>query len=539
APGAGVSPASLTYGNQVIGTSSGGQTVIVNSTGTDPLTISSIALSGANPAEYSQTNNCPLSPAMLPAGQSCTIQVSFAPLAVGTRTANLVVTDNDSNVVGSQQSVSLTGTASAPAPTVTSVDVPFTPGTNVSNVATINCPSNTSPCTDPNAHSLKIQFSQVNTPFVMTVTAYEVPLSEANGVCAVGSNETTDFDCRFTQFFPIQNQANGDVIVPQCIPYSNGNCVFYRITNAPGASAYTGPVFENISWNNTAYLPPAFYQVNNPRAYDDPDYSPYDVNHQFALDITDFFNPIAQVGTDPTITMHTTRFSDFTIAWPGSLPNPGYTFTFQAPLNGTPSVTQGTTIPVAFSLTQSGTPIANALTPPNVVSLGLLNGQGTRLPALAPDGSAAAFVYNSQAQVYQLTLATQNLVPGTYTLLVSSNLFSQQVATFTITPVPLQIVTSSPLTSGTNGVLYPQAFTAIGGTAPYSWVISNGSLPNGVTLTTGGFLDGTPTATGTFTFTLQVTDAAQSSQSQVYSLTINPPALVSIAVTPANASITQ
>ncbi|HVO78931.1 MAG TPA: putative Ig domain-containing protein, partial [Candidatus Bathyarchaeia archaeon] len=167
------------------------------------------------------------------------------------------------------------------------------------------------------------------------------------------------------------------------------------------------------------------------------------------------------------------------------------------------------------------------------------NAQGTRLPALAPDGSAATFVYNSQAQVYQLTLATQNLVPGTYSLFVSSNLFLQQLATFTVTGVPLQILTTSPLPNGTNGVLYPLAFTAIGGTAPYSWLVTNGSLPNGLTLSTAGFLNGTPTATGTFTFSVQVTDAAKNSQSRAYSLTINPSPLVSIAVTPANPSIMQ
>ena len=311
--------------------------------------------------------------------------------------------------------------------------------------------------------------------------------------------------------------------MPQCVPYSNGNCVFYRISNAPGNTAYTGPVFENISWNNNAFVPPAFYQANNPRAYDDPDYPPYDVNHQFALDITDYYDPNGNhVGTDPTITLHTTRFSDFTVAWPGSLPSPAYTFTFQAPLNGTPSVAQGATLPVAFSLRQSGTVISNALAPPNAVSFGLINGQWIRQPALAPNGTAATFVFNTQTQLYQVTLATQNLVPGTYKLFVSSNLFSQQLATFTVTGVPLQIVTASPLPNGTNGVLYPLAFSAIGGTAPYTWKVTSGSLPNGLTLSTAGFLDGTPSATGTSTFTLQVTDAAQNTLTRAYSLTINP-----------------
>ncbi|PYX94241.1 MAG: hypothetical protein DMG71_13120, partial [Acidobacteria bacterium] len=67
------------------------------------LLISSMALTGANAADYAQTNNCASSVAP---GASCTIAVSFTPSATGTRNASLAITDNAPK---SPQKVSLTG----------------------------------------------------------------------------------------------------------------------------------------------------------------------------------------------------------------------------------------------------------------------------------------------------------------------------------------------------------------------------------------------------------------------------------------------
>ncbi len=441
---------------------------------------------------------------------------------MGTRVANVTLTDNAGGVSGSQQNVGLTGTASAAPPTTTVVPVPFSPGTNVSGVATLNCPSNTAPCTDPNAHSLKVVVSQVNAAFTLTVTSFEVSLTEANGVCEAGKDETTDFDCRFKTNFGYQTLTNGDVIVPQCIPVSNGNCVFYRIGNIPPGSAYAGPVFETISWNNNAFVPPPFYQVNNPRLFDDPDSPPYDTNHQFVFDITDFFNANGNhVGVDPTISGHTKQYNDFVVAFPSLLPNPADTFAFVSPLpNGSSSFQQGTNAPMSFALTQGNTTVTNAVMLPNAVSLGLVDANGVRHAALAPDGTAAAFTYNPTAQQYVLTLATQNLGPGTYTLFVNSNLFLQQSTTFTITPAPLQITNTSPMPGGSTGVPYSQSFAAMGGTPPYNWIVTDGTLPAGLTLSTTGALNGTPSAAVAANFTVQVTDATQVTQSKAFSLSV-------------------
>src|SRR6266436_4608491 len=63
-------------------------------------------------------------------------------------------------------------------------------------------------------------------------------------------------------------------------------------------------------------------------------------------------------------------------------------------------------------------------------------------------------------------------------------------------PNPLQITTTSALTSGQVGVAYSIALSATGGTAPYSWSVSLGSLPNGLALSMTGQITGNPTTNG-------------------------------------------
>lgn len=87
-------------------------------------------------------------------------------------------------------------------------------------------------------------------------------------------------------------------------------------------------------------------------------------------------------------------------------------------------------------------------------------------------------------------------------------------------PTPPEITSASPLTSATEGTAYSNTLTASGGTPPYTWVISAGTLP-GLALSSGGVLSGTPTATGTFSFTAKVTDAASATGAAPLQITIS------------------
>ncbi len=74
-------------------------------------------------------------------------------------------------------------------------------------------------------------------------------------------------------------------------------------------------------------------------------------------------------------------------------------------------------------------------------------------------------------------------------------------------PAPLQITSSAAFPTGMAGIAYPlQILTANGGIAPYTFAVTAGSLPAGLTLT-DSIISGTPTTTGNFAFTLRVTDS--------------------------------
>ena len=158
-----------------------------------------------------------------------------------------------------------------------SVNVTFNPGTNVPQMATYNCPSNSNPCTDPNAHAIQLMIPTVLAPFTVTVQAIEVPPGQANGDCSPGNTVNNDFDCRFSQFFPFGTAQDGGKLVPLCDPYANGNCVHYLVFsgspgNEPPATAYSGGVQWFITWNHDTFVPPSIY-TTPPRLYDDPDYA--------------------------------------------------------------------------------------------------------------------------------------------------------------------------------------------------------------------------------------------------------------------------
>jgi sugar lactone lactonase YvrE len=572
----GISPSSLAFGSAITSTTTPAQTVTISNTGETSVSISSISISGANSASFGQTNNCPISPALLLPGNSCQIFVTFTPLALGANTASLVITDSQGVLVNTQQSVSLTGTGtdvpvvasttynitgnpftsfsgsvtcppycnisgsfSLPQPlapnlsnlTITPASFSFTVGTAnlnqgnttsasftnvstdasgsitswtislsnasfsiltnnvpddvadnftitapqgsasntnspatwpktvvtplmftasntpVSNEAVVNCPSGTVPCTDPNAHSLKLTVPQVSSGFTLTVTSYEVPLSQANGICEKGKTEANDFDCRFVTNFPIQFQANGDVTVPQCVPYSNGNCIVYRVGNTPATTAYQSPVTEYIAWNNNSFVPPPIYQANNPRLYDDPEDPPYNLNHQFVFDITNYYQPTGEtVGVDAGILGQTLHFNDFVVAYPGVPPagSATYTYTWLPPLKGGNKATLfsvGASIPVSFQLTPK-TPAGVATTPPNHVGYGVLldtgntgctDFTGVRQSVVTLPSTQTNFVYDPKHQEYDLKLAGI-YKPGNYKLLINTGLSAEQCSPFIVTP---------------------------------------------------------------------------------------------------------
>jgi hypothetical protein len=117
-PNAFMSPESLTFATQLLGTMSAAQPVLLSNYGTTTLTLSSIATT----TNFTETDDCGSS---LPAGAGCTTNVTFAPSSIGSLSGSLTVTDN---APGNPQIVSLSGSGTEVAFTPSSLRFGCSPG---------------------------------------------------------------------------------------------------------------------------------------------------------------------------------------------------------------------------------------------------------------------------------------------------------------------------------------------------------------------------------------------------------------------------
>ena len=96
-------------------------------------------------------------------------------------------------------------------------------------------------------------------------------------------------------------------------------------------------------------------------------------------------------------------------------------------------------------------------------------------------------------------------------------------ANFTVQPCGgIQVQTPSTLPGGQFGVYYSTQLSASSCSGNLNWSLNSGTLPPGLTLFSGGPLNGTPTNSGTFNFNLHATDGTASTN-QNFSLTISSP----------------
>jgi hypothetical protein len=98
-------------------------------------------------------------------------------------------------------------------------------------------------------------------------------------------------------------------------------------------------------------------------------------------------------------------------------------------------------------------------------------------------------------------------------------------ASVTVNPLNNQTlqITTGNLPQGAQGSPYSAAFAATGGTLPYTWSISAGTAPPGTSLSASGDFGGTPATTGSFTFTVMLSDAANHTATGNSSVTVTPP----------------
>ena len=136
------------------------------------------------------------------------------------------------------------------------------------------------------------------------------------------------------------------------------------------------------------------------------------------------------------------------------------------------------------------------------------------------------------------TTLTAPTTPGAYAVRVYAAQGSPALETdykeMTITvaaPVVAPTITTASLPAGTVGTAYSQTLAATGGTQPYSWTVSVGTLPVGLSLSTAGVISGTPTTAAISNFTVRVAGGTANS-TKALSITINPAAVAITTASP-------
>jgi len=187
------------------------------------------------------------------------------------------------------------------------------------------------------------------------------------------------------------------------------------------------------------------------------------------------------------------------------------------------------------SLTVSG----NAMVDTEGKTGGIINGFPDSFQ-IGADGESGGIVFNGNSgTVYGNVTLQEDLeigkdasltVPDGKTLTNNGTVTTEEGGTLTgnITNAPPKITTTS-LSEGTVNTAYNQLLAADNN--PTSWSVTNGTLPDGLTLNSDGTITGTPSAVGSSTFTVTATNKDSGSDSKALTLTINPAPILVTGVT--------
>jgi len=295
-------------------------------------------------------------------------------------------------------------------------------------------------------------------------------------------------------------------------PYFTLNNLSIQVTNAPPTA---GPVSATVAYGSSA----------NP----------------ITLNITGATATSVAVATAASHGTATASGTSITYT-----PTTGYagpdTFTYTA-TNGA-----GTSSPGTVTITVSPPTIAYAPTNPPNGTAGVAYSQSMA----GASGGAAPYSYTiaSGALPAGLTLAANGtlsgtpLAAGTFTFQVkAADSSTGPAAPFSKTTANLSLTIAAPtitlapatLPGGAVNAAYSQTVTASGGNSPYTYAVTTGTLPAGMTLSSAGVLSGTTTQAGSFPITITATDSTTGtgpfSNSRSYTLTIAGP---TIAIAPAS-----
>ncbi len=151
-----------------------------------------------------------------------------------------------------------------------------------------------------------------------------------------------------------------------------------------------------------------------------------------------------------------------------------------------------------------------------------------------------AFVVTAGALPPGVTLATDGTLSGTPTVYGSYSFAvtatdaggctGSRAYTLDVT-CPVMALLPATLPNAPIGVAYSQTLTADGGTPPVTFAVTSGSLPPGLSLAPAGGLTGTPSATGSFAFTVRATATGGCFVDRPYTVAVACPAMAVLPAT--------
>jgi uncharacterized protein YjdB len=226
---------------------------------------------------------------------------------------------------------------------------------------------------------------------------------------------------------------------------------------------------------------------------------------------------------------------------------------------GTQAVQAGTVVTLNFTMKQGATTTLSAATPGSAITARIVNTVAADTAAISSLGDTGRITFrpsldvnlNGSVNVSDVQ-NTVNIILATVTPAYTRQGDATRNGTVNVSDVQAivngilapasfpSITTPSALPTGATLSAYPSTTMAVtGGTAPYTWALSGGSLPSGVSMTAAGVISGTATLSGTHSPEITVTDAAGNSATLFATLSITGGALQSITITPSPASVNK
>jgi hypothetical protein len=189
-------------------------------------------------------------------------------------------------------------------------------------------------------------------------------------------------------------------------------------------------------------------------------------------------------------------------------------------------------------------PFSITITPPSlIITTGSLPSASVGSPysqALSVTGGAAPYVWSlTSGSVPGLLLTSSGIlsgaptVPGTFSLVVSARdtagVAASRTFTINVAAQTLRIISATELPDATLNELFSTSLAASGGAPPYVW--SANGLPEGLVIDRStGLISGIPAAAGSLSFTVRVTDNAQTTVVDLFRLRVNLPAAPSVQI---------